>query len=313
MKYVERWIRFFQREDGNVLVIFAAFLMVMIGFSALVVDFGGLKLEQSRLVNVVDAAALAGARELPDKNLAEQVAEEYARFNGASDHEITVSFPNGISEIKVESQRETEFFFGQALGIATGTARANATASYGSVSAMSGIVPFSIPDQTLNYGVEYELKAGSHDDYGPGNYGALALGLKGASSYRNNIRYGYDGIVRVGEWIETEPGNMSGPTEDGVEYRINQCQHTPACTFDNHHPDCSKIMIVPIYDPQSIAGRDEVYIVGFGAFFLKEVRGQGNDSSVVGYFIELVPPEGLYVETDPNQDYYGVAKARLIE
>lgn len=313
MNILERWNRILQKEDGNVLVIFAVFLMVMIGFAALVVDFGGLKLEQNRLINVADAAALAGARELPDTNMAKQIAEEYARFNGATDDEITVSFPNGSGEIKVEARREKEFFFGKALGVTAGTASANATAAYGAVSGMSGIVPFSIPDQELEYGVEYELKAGSHDDYGPGNYGALALGLKGASSYRNNIRYGYDGIVRVGEWIETEPGNMSGPTEDGVEYRINQCQHTPECTFDNHHPDCSKVMIVPIYDPASIQGRDEVYIVGFGAFFLKEVRGQGNNSSVVGYFIELVPPEGLYVETDPNQDYYGVAKARLIE
>lgn len=50
----------------------------------------------------------------------------------------------------------------------------------------------------------------------PGNYGAVALGSNGASTYRENIRNGYQGLVQIGDLLPTEPGNMVGPTSQGV-------------------------------------------------------------------------------------------------
>lgn len=309
MKYVQQSNQTLLKEDGSVLVIFTIFLIVLFGFAALVIDYGGLKLEERRLVNVVDAAALAGAWELPNQNQAENVAKEYAEYNGASDQEITVTFPNH-GEIQVEARREKEYFFGRAIGTPVGNARAVATAIRGSVSSAKGIAPFGIPEQILDYGVEYELKSG--DINSPGNFGALALGGRGARIYRDNIKYGYGGIVRIGDTVETQPGNISGPTSQGVNYRINRCTHTPACTFDEHHRECERIIIIPVYEPQVSQGRDEVVVSGFAAFFLKGVDGQGNQSIVRGNFIEMVP-EGYYVEIDPDQDSYGMEKVKLIQ
>ena len=173
-------------------------------------------------------------------------------------------------------------------------------------------MPFGIPDQEMTFGVEYQLKAGSQDDYGPGNYGPLALELRGAQSYLNNLKHGYSGTISVGDWIDTEPGNMSGPTYDGVTYRINSCTHSPKCSINSYHSDCPMVMIVPIYEPTSLSGMSQVKIVGFAAFLLKGVDGSGNDSRVSGCFLEIVPPDGLEFTINPNQEDYGLLQARLI-
>ena len=304
--------RFLSDESGSVLVMFSVFLVVMLGFSALVIDIGALRLEKSRLVNAVDAAALAGARELPDEAVAEEIAVSYVEYNSVEPSEVSVTFDSVNRSITVSATRHRDFVFGPVIGIPSGQVHASATAQFGAVTGARGIVPFGIPEQELTYNQLYTLKAGSKDDYGPGNYGALALELPGAKAYTENIKHGYNGVIKVGDEIPTEPGNMSGPTTDGVEYRINQCQHSPGCTYDKYQPNCSRIMIVPIYDPKDLSGKSTVTIVGFAAFFVEGVEGSGNKNNVTGYFLERIPPEGMEYDNDPDQAYYGLAVARLI-
>lgn len=299
-------------QSGAVLVITAAALVVMVGMMAMVIDIGALTLEKSRLQNACDAAALAAAWELPDTFSARQKAQDYLNMNGVDMTETTISFNTENTKITVEAVRSVNFKFAPVLGKNDGLARARATAAYGSISGMTGVVPFGIPDQEMTFGVEYQLKAGSKDDYGPGNYGPLALELRGAQSYLNNLKHGYSGTISVGDWIDTEPGNMSGPTYDGVTYRINSCTHSPKCSIDSYHTDCPMVMIVPIYDPTLLVGRSQVKVVGFGAFLLKGVDGSGNNSRVSGYFLEMVPPDGLEFTINPNQEDYGLRTARLI-
>jgi hypothetical protein len=224
---------------------FSVFLVVMLGFSALVIDIGALRLEKSRLVNAVDAAALAGARELPDETVAEEIAVSYVEYNSVEPSEVIVTFDGANQSITVSATRERDFVFGPFIGVENGRVHASATAQFGAVTGARGIVPFGIPEQELTYSQLYTLKAGSKDDYGPGNYGALALDLPGAKAYKENIKHGFDGVIKVGDEIQTETGNMSGPTTEGVEFRIGQCLHVPACTYDNYKSNCSRIMIVP--------------------------------------------------------------------
>lgn len=300
-----------KEEDGAVIVLVAAAMAVLMGMTALVVDVGNLVLVKNKLSNACDAAALAGARELPATSDAEAKALEYLQYNGVAPEEATITISDDNTKITVQASRQVNYTFARILGINSSTTSARAAAVFGSISSISGVVPFGIPDQHLVFGQEYQLKAGTHDDYGPGNYGALALEMPGASSYKNNLMYGYDGKIAVGDWIATEPGNMTGPTRDGIEYRINQCTHIPSCSVEHYHPDCPKIMIVPIYDPTSLNGRDEVKIVGFGSFLIKDVWGGGK--YVSGYFLEMVPPEGLDYTVDPNQADYGLHAARLVD
>jgi len=305
--------RFIRDQRGSVLVLAAAMMVSILGCTALVVDLGALALDKSRLQNACDAAALAAARSLPSRSWAEYRAYQYLALNKVLPGEAEVKFDPHNTMVKVSAARTKNLFFARIFGRQSSRVAATATATFGSIKAASGVVPFGIPDQTLNYGVEYQLKAGSHDDYGSGNYGALAFEFRGASSYENNLKYGYNGIIRVGDWVSTEPGNMSGPTKRGVNYRLNQCPHTPQCTIDHYYPNCPRIMIVPIFDPTQLSGRDEVRIVGFGAFLLKGVEGSGNQSIVTGYFLKMVPPDGIYYELDPDQNDYGLHAAKLLK
>jgi hypothetical protein len=300
-------------QKGSALVLAAAMMAVFLGFTALVVDVGTMILEKSRLQNACDAAALAAARELPTVALAEQKANQYLEYNGVVPEEAHVSFDPGGVRVTVEASRRVDYTFARVFGLTNGEVSARASAVFGGVSGISGVVPFGIPDQTLVYGQEYRLKAGSQDKYGPGNYGALALELRGASSYENNLKYGYRGIVKVGKWVMTEPGNMSGPTEEGINYRLNSCPHNPKCTIDHYYPDCPMVMIVPIFNPTPLHGRDEVQIVGFAAFLLKGVEGRGKESEVSGYFLQMVPPEGLRYTIEPHQSDYGLHAAKLVD
>lgn len=308
--------KIYAEEKGLALVLVAVAMTVILGFTALVVDVGSLYLTRSRLINACDAAALAAARELPGGN-PESVAKEYLKRNNVdpAEAEITVSSDN--KRITVRASRNVEYTFARVLGFTSQTVSAAATAEYGAVSSASGVAPFAVPEQELVYDKQYVLKegAGKSVDDGfriHGNFGALALGGRGANNYKNNLKYGYDGIITIGDWVETEPGNMSGPTYDGVTYLLNQCTHN--CTPENYRPDCPRVIIVPIFDPSTLEqGRDDVRIVGFGAFLLEGVEGRGNESTVTGTFLQMAPPPDVSYDIDPDAPDYGLHATKLVE
>ena len=74
---------FWQDERGSAMVLVCAALVVLIGVTAMVVDVGRFYMVDRRLSRVADAAALAGARELPEGAFSsESMAVHYAQKNG---------------------------------------------------------------------------------------------------------------------------------------------------------------------------------------------------------------------------------------
>ena len=70
----------------------AVVLPAMLGFGALAIDIGMLYKSKTELSAAADAAALAGAQELPKKpGQAEAVAQEYASRNGKPGDQVTVT------------------------------------------------------------------------------------------------------------------------------------------------------------------------------------------------------------------------------
>ncbi|MGB2695481.1 MAG: VWA domain-containing protein [Dehalococcoidia bacterium] len=79
-------------EDGQILMLTALMITVLLGMVALVVDVGLFLHGRQDVQNVVDAAALAGAQELPANTaLADSLARQYAVSNDA-DTSADVSF-----------------------------------------------------------------------------------------------------------------------------------------------------------------------------------------------------------------------------
>lgn len=131
----------------------------------------------------------------------------------------------------------------------------------------------------------------------PGNFYPVSLGARGANAYRDNIAYGWNGTLRVGDIIDTEPGNMVGPTIQGVAQLIAQ---DPTAHLvrengswvvkstqyaDNESP---RIVPIPLISPvEAGAGRTSFRIVNIGSFFIIGTRGK----SVIGYFIHRRLPQ----------------------
>ncbi|MTI83678.1 MAG: hypothetical protein FH756_07190 [Firmicutes bacterium] len=318
---------FCKEENGLALVLVAAAMTVILGFAALVVDIGSVYLTRSRLINACDAAALAGAHELDSETGsaldAMQEATDYLEHNNIIFGEDSFNIEVNNKTITVESSRTVNYTFARVLGFTSNTVEAKAAAIYGPVSAAGGVTPFAVPDQELVFDKQYVLKEGSggSTDDGfriHGNFGALALGGTGASTYEENLKYGYGGalnvgdMVTIGDAVETEPGNMSGPTYDGVTYRLNQCAN--GCTPQNYETDCERVILVPVFDPATLdGGRDDVLIVGFASFLLEEVDGSGDESEVTGTFLQMAPPPDTSYVIDPDAPDYGLHAAKLVE
>jgi Flp pilus assembly protein TadG len=285
------------------------------GVAALAVDVGILYHTKLRLMNMVDAAALAGARQLPESaSQATFTADQFADSNGRQDSDNwsrTVGRTSVANDtITATVIRPVDMYFARALGINEMMVNATATAQVWPVAAVTGVVPFGVVWTNFAYGTTYSLKAGAGEGHN-GNFGALALGDTGASNYRDNIKYGYPGKLEISEFqpliVETEPGNMSGPTSTGVNYRINQDLYA---TFETAAPTSPRVVTVPVIESLAVNGRGEVRIIGFAAFFLERVGGSGQDNYVEGKFMRLVHPTA----TGGNQaGNYGLQVVRLIQ
>lgn len=296
------------KEKGSIAVILALSMTVLAGFTALALDFGQVYYERYRLTNIVDSAALAGAQEMPnDYSEAENKAKEYAEINGGNFKEINITIDENNNTIKVDALRSVSYKFARILGFEGTSVNAVAVAKVGTVGETTGIMPFGIQEQQLNFGQLYDLKVDAPPEYGAGNFGALALGGPGADRYRDNIKYTYDEVVGVTDVLDTETGNMDGPTKDGVNYRLNNETCETPCTPESFKRDCSRLVTVPVYIPLGDKNNiKEVEVLGFAAFLLEEVT---SDSSVKGYFVETIVPG----DADNTADDFGLKSVKLIE
>lgn len=291
-------------QKGSVAVLTALSITVLMGFAALAVDIGNLYLNKTQLSTMADAAALAGARDLPSGDSeAETAALIYAKKNGYPDDNVQTIVNSDSTIITVTVKRTIPLIFAKIFNLSTSDVSATSKASNRVVTGVVGAVPFSVEKQNFIYNTPYILKEGGGDG-SDGNYGGLGLGGTGASIYNYNISYGYDGKLSAGQWVDTEPGNMSGPTSDGVRYRISL---DPYSTSETVKPDSPRIIIVPIIDNLDVNGSKPVQIVGFGAFFLEGVGGSGNENYVTGRFLRM------YIAGEQgNGTDYGVRNIRLI-
>lgn len=150
-------------------------------------------------------------------------------------------------------------------------------------------------------GLQVQLKIGNpHDVITPSFFHAVNLPplhspygapVPGASQYRWNIGNCSPFDVEVGDSLAVEPGNMQGPTRQGVQQLIDQ---DPGAYWDISNSTVAgsafakspRIVKIPFFDPHSTPdpGRTYVVISKIGAFFIEGVRANG---TVTGRFMDL--------------------------
>ncbi len=333
MRAISRFIsRVHKNQGGQIFVLFGAMLTAIIGFSALAVDVGGFVSDRRDLQNAADAMALAGAIDLPSASAARSAAEAWAEKNGIESDQIESIVVNGQllpdrpnPEIVVTLKREHEFQLAPVLGIDSTDVSVHAKAIKTSPGGSDGVVPWGVLQSEVDAagpGGEATLK---YDSTGvdTGNFGGLAIDGTGSNIYEEQIVYGSESTVcsapavligcvdnapecHAGECY-TQPGNMTGPTRSGVDYRITNTS-TSCDTFDevftpiddgnySIEQQCNpfienslpslRVIIVPIID-QLCGGSCYVTINGFALFFLEgygEGGCSGNHCEIEGRFV----------------------------
>jgi hypothetical protein len=128
-------------EQGQTLILFVMFLVILLGFCALVLDVGHAYLAQRRLQSSVDAAALAGADSLPNLAAANASANQYGQGGsntpfGVDGVQMAVSMKclPGIpgcttaNSVTVKETGSIKTYFAGLFGIPTFNVTAQATA-----------------------------------------------------------------------------------------------------------------------------------------------------------------------------------------
>ena len=322
-------------KKGTVLVMVAALLVALLGMTALAVDISRLYVARQFLINSCDASALAGGMELPNQAKSTLKASECADANSMTTYQI--SFPeNGFTEagatkIRVDGQLDVQYCFANILGFQSRTVSAYAVVERsGPVGWVNGrVAPWGIPyydaygnPYDYNNGVLYTLKVGSQSDLSDGTVGkvggnfyplaierSLGDGSSGGSVYNEDIKWGFNGQVEVGDQVATEPGNMIGPTRQAISTDDDSLTERASVepwaddTWDNYDYGNPRVVILPIISPLS-NGRTEVEVLGFAAFWVESMQGQ----EVKGYFISYTIPDAGGSGPD-----YGLSTFRLIE
>jgi len=144
------------------------------------------------------------------------------------------------------------------------------------------------PQQAVTPGIFYPV------DYPPLDSGQGAP-LTGGDWYREWISVCCPYTVGVGDKLQLEPGNMVGPTSQGMDELMAldpsaQWDGSSQSIINSAWARSPRIALVPFFDPTlpPVSGRNYVTVTKIGAFFIEnlgpggEVTGRFVDTSAVG-------------------------------
>jgi Flp pilus assembly protein TadG len=296
------------RDDrGEVLLFTATAFLALLLFAAMVTDFGYVLTARNQLQSAVDCAALAGAAGLmTSTDRATAMAIRYASKNDCIQQPVAISNDNvtfpANNRISVSASRNLHLFFLPLIGLSERVVTVTATAELGYVVSTNGLAPWAIPQQNWSTGDQVVIKAGDFEEiatnpsfYYPVDFPAVNRGdpISGASEYEENIRYGCDETVDIGDILQIEPGMMQGPTHSGVQAIIDADKYAywdgervaNSCYSGYSSP---RIVKIPLFDPllPPNSGRQTIQVTGFAAFFVEGMAGK----TVWGIFLEITSP-----------------------
>ena len=135
--------KLFREESGQAMVLFALIFVILCGFAAFVFDIGNVALEKQHLASAIDAACLAGAKDLPDTSKATATADQYIQLNGYQPSDISISFSNSNNTIDISGSKSVTYTLAKVLGFNNTTVHPSAAATIQSLGASFGYALFS--------------------------------------------------------------------------------------------------------------------------------------------------------------------------
>ena len=295
-------------ETGQSLVITLVFMVVLIGISAAVLDVGSWYRADRKLQANADAAALAGAHELPeDRSEAEFTAVDYADLNDGGVTASGVSFRTTAvpdDTIEVVAERPAPGFFTKLFGFDSVDVRAKAVARAGTLGKARWAAPIGVdelhpllqcaPLPCFNQDTTLDLTK-----TGPGAFRLINIdssrGGVGPATLAEWIRHGFDGYMPL-NWYFSDPGAKfnSSHIRDAMNERIGD------------------EMLFPVYSETRGGGANfEYLVIGWVGFRLDSFQANGSSGKLHGQFTRVVW-EGIMNES-ATEDDFGARTVGLIE
>ncbi len=322
---VSKPTRRFESRQGSVLVLVTVFMIALFAFAALSIDVGNTLVQRKRIHEAADAAALAAVADWARGKSATEVGVLGANFASANDlaaEEILAIEPgtwnhasrtfagplatlpaNSVPAVRVVAKRSVSMAFARVIGLSEMNPRVESVAVVARATAAAGALPWAVCDSFTPakcVTITVQMKDGGETNAcsasGPisGNFGQLTFpGGSGASWYKQNIENGYQGILRVGQCVATDPGVSWGPTKQGIDDRLDR---VPAytCTSTSEPPTTKRLGIIPVVEDLDVSGKKAVCITGF---YVGSLDGYNNSrKSVTVTFLEVFAG----TEVDPS-------------
>ncbi len=297
--------RFVKDEKGTMLALTAISGVVIVLFASMAIDVSCILTARNQLQSGIDASALAGAIGLlTDTSESINRAIAIGGQNTCLNEQINIG-PNNIdfptsSRVRVQANRNVDLFFARIIGIHSVNISALAVAELGTIIGTNRMRPWALPDLGLVHGMQVVLKAGSlgapatnPSFFYPIDFPPLNVGqpISGGDVYRDNIIYGSPYNVSIGDELQVEPGNMIGPTKQGIQDLINMdpdAYWSGSGIQNSAYPGTSspRVIKIPLYNPNDPpnSGRNSITVVGLASFFVVGLNG----NNVMGIFMSKI-------------------------
>lgn len=294
-------------ERGQSLVVVLIFMTALIGMAAAVIDVGSWYRADRKLQANADAAALAGAQELPEsKAAAELAALTWADKNDGGVEAKNVRFRSTVvpnDTIEVTAERRAPGFFAKLFGFDSVQVRAKAAARAGVMNRARWAAPVAIDWrheklQCKCWGDPTEI---DFEKVGPGAFRLMNIdgsyGGTGPSDIGQWVRGGLDAWMDNNRWYYSDPGMK--PNSSHVKGALDFRDETE--------------LLFPVYNAVRAQGAGfEYYVIGWAVFHVTgwDIRGV-NDGKIYGYFVDMVWT-GVG-STSAGSPHFGARTVELIE
>jgi Flp pilus assembly protein TadG len=289
-------------QRGQSMAITVVFMVVLLGFAAMVIDVGSWYRAHRSAQATADASALAGAQVLPDSAGATALAQQYANKNGGSGSgaggspQITITQQGYEPDtITVKVTRPSPGFFAKIFGSAFGnvTVSGKATArAYNVQGIQNGIAPITVnykhpllnctrgQNPTCNpvYGTPTTLQLEDIHTSG-GKDAAGAFGLINL----NGVQQGNVGAGTLADWLNNgyhDHDLTTGKYDSVPGATFNNSTFTAA--LDAHIGD---ELLFPVYRLLKGPGSNAMYdIIGWVGFVIDSYDASGSTGVINGHF-----------------------------
>ena len=290
-----------REESGQVLVFLAVILTGVVGMAALVVDAGSWYQAQRKLQTAADAAALAGAQELPlEPSDAKTIAEQYAQHNYAGIPAPAVTFPDA-GTINVVAEAETPGIFAPVISATFDfvTVHAEAEAQVLAPLELKNVAPIAVykdmscivtDPSCFDHPVTLTFDEDAEFDPTKSKFGLLDLdrdGSAGAGDMKDWLENGYPDYL---------PINTDYPPANGEKNGIKQQLEDAA--------DEQRTLLFPVFDTANAS--TGYHVIGWAAFVIDDVvTWTGHDHELTGHFVTFIATDLAAGNTlpDPDDDF----------